>query len=67
MEPKKQPHFPRCLDKTAHNTEILFLHRLRVRIRADFERLDRGIFNGIWAGDNFPVTANQSGTLFIGL
>jgi hypothetical protein len=47
-------------------TTLVFLHRLRVRIKADFARLERSAFHSLWVGDSFPTTINASGNLFIG-
>jgi hypothetical protein len=47
-------------------TTLVFLHRLRVRIKTDFARLERSAFHSLWVGDSFPTTINASGNLFIG-
>lgn len=52
--------------KTPDSTANLFLHRLRVRIKADFYRLERTKFLNTWRGENFPITINDNGELFIG-
>jgi phage FluMu protein Com len=48
------------------NHKSLFLHRLRVRLKADFFRLPETKFLDRWANGDLPITTNQSKILYIG-
>jgi hypothetical protein len=63
---QRNNHIFRSDKKTPTSTAQIFLHRLRVRIKADFSRLEKSSFHNIWMSDSFPITINNSGNLFIG-
>jgi hypothetical protein len=48
------------------NHKLLFLHRLRTRLKADFHRLPEEKFREKWFKGDLPITISQNKTLYIG-
>lgn len=63
---RRNLHLYEGIEKTPKSTAQAFLHRLRSRIKADHLRLENKKFNQYWRGNNFPVTVNDKGKLYIG-